>query len=246
MEEPRRQAQEEGPGRFGTMKKKAPKKQPIPLEEGLTSIQPVLDALWSDLAHASRDNRRERILFISPEHGAGTTTLATATALGLARNLGEEVALIEANCYTPAMAGYLGLPPSPGITDVLASGASHHRAVRNSQVKGLYALTAGSIVQRSSGELATPNARELLERATRGTRFTVIDAPPILPHPADARHLLQYASKVVLVLQARHTSKAGAKHAIRVIEESEAQLAGVILNRFQSDLPFGLGKRNWR
>lgn len=218
----------------------------LPLEEGLENAKRPLDILWSKFAPVvGRDEERVRILFTSPSHGTGTTTIACATALGLARNLPEPVALVETNLYTPAMASYLGLPASPGLTDVLDGGAEAADAVRNSQVDGLYALTGGTRREPRLGELVTPRAKEVFRDAVEGKRFVLIDAPPIVERP-ESKMQLDFADYVVLVVQARATKRGKARRAMRMIHESGTPVLGVIVNRFQSDLPFGMGAGEWK
>lgn len=213
----------------------------LPLDEGLSPIHKPLDALWAKFAGLTgRDEGQTCLLFVSPDHDAGTTTLATYTAVGLARNLEERVSLIEANFFSPAMASYLRLPPAPGITDVLDGKAPAVDALRNSKVDGLYVLSAGTPRETHQGELVGRAARDLFRRATEGSRYVVIDAPPLLAVP-EARVLLDYADWVVLVLRSHSTRKKSAREALKVIEEAGAPVFGTVVNRFQTDMPFGLG-----
>jgi receptor protein-tyrosine kinase len=218
----------------------------IPLDEGLARAQRPLDVLWSNFAGVEgRDPSKVRILFTAPWHGAGTTTVACSTALGLARNLSDGVALVETNFFAPAMAEYLGLAPTPGITDVLDGKAKPEDAIQNSKVSGLYVLGAGTRREPRQGELTSPAAQELFQKVVRDRRYILIDGPPILERP-NARLQLELADWVVLVLQARSTKKAEAKRALAVIEEAGVPVLGAIVNRFQSDMPFGMGAKAWQ
>ena len=53
--------------------------------------------------------------------------------------------------------------------------------------------------------------------------------------------LLDYADWVVLVLRSHSTQKKDAREALKIIEESGAPVFGSVVNRFQTDMPFGLG-----
>ena len=210
----------------------------LPIEEALAALQPLMNELWTQFAGLEVDGRRQvRILFVSPRHGAGTTTLAACTALGLARNMGESVGLVEQNLYSPSMAAYLGLPLAPGITDVLDGKATTDEAVRNSVVDGLHVLSAGTPRPPRPGELAGDRVRELIATAARGRRYTILDAPPLLEYP-ELHPLLDRADAAVLILQARRTKKSDAQRAAQVLEEFGLPLFGSILNRFRSDMPF--------
>ncbi len=219
---------------------------PTPLDEGFEENQRPLELLWANLVGVEgRDSDKVRILFTGPAHGSGTTTIVCSTGLGLARNLSDGVALVETNFYSPAMAGYLGLQAAPGITDVLDGKAQPEQAIQNSKVPGLYVLSAGTPRLPKQGELVSVGAQELFRRAIQGRRYVLIDAPPILERP-QTRLQLELADWIVLVLRARSTKKSEAKRALTVIEEAGIPVLGVIMNRFQSDMPFGMGAKEWR
>lgn len=218
----------------------------IPLEEALEKAQRPLDILWSKFAPVTGETEeRVRILFTAPDHGTGTTTVVCSTALGLARNLDEKVALVETNLYTPAMSTYLGLPESPGLTDCLDGDAAEAECVRNSQIDGLYVLSGGKPRVPRHGELSSDRAQSLFRHAVEGKRYVLIDAPPIVERP-ESKLQLEFADYVVLVVQARGTKRGKARRAMRMIHEAGTPVLGVVVNRFQSDLPFGLGAGEWK
>jgi receptor protein-tyrosine kinase len=218
----------------------------IPLDDGLERAQRPLDVLWASFASIEgRDPNKVRILFTSAWHGEGTTTVACATALGLARNLSDGVALVETNFFTPAMAGYMGLARTPGITDVLDGKARPEDAIQNSKVPGLYVLGAGTKREPRQGELQSPAASELFQRLVKDRRFILIDGPPILERP-QARLQLDFADWIVLVLRSRSTKRSDAKRAMAIIEEGSVPVLGAVMNRFQSDMPFGIGAKAWQ
>jgi len=186
----------------------------------------------------------KRILFVSPEHDSGTTSLTALTALELSRYAHEQVALIEANCFTPAMASYLGLPPAPGIMDVIDGRAEPDEALRGSMIPGLTVLTPGTHRAPQPGELNLPEARHLFQELFQRHRHTLIDAPPMLAHP-EAQGLLEHVDVAVLILRSRSTPIHAAKTAKSLIQEAGVPILGSILNRFKSDMPFGIGSRGW-
>lgn len=228
------------------MRAEAQSYEELPLEEGLAKARRPLDILWSKFVGVEgHDEERVRILFTSADHGAGTTTLACCAALGLARNLDDEVALIETNLYTPYMAAYLGLPREPGLSDYLDGKADSDEVIRPSHVDGLHVLTGGTARPPRQGELVSKDARELFRHAVGERRYVLIDAPPVVARP-EANIQLEFADWVVLVVQARATKRGQARRAMRMIHESGTPVLGVIVNRFQSDMPFGIGAGEWQ
>jgi Mrp family chromosome partitioning ATPase len=217
----------------------------LPLERALDDAQRSLNLLWTHFATGEDDLAAggQCILFTAPEPHAGTTTLAVCTALGLARNLQSDVTLIETNYFAPALAGYLNLPPVPGFSEVLDGSASVRKALHHPR-PNFHILTGGRQQHVEHTVLGTPQVRQILEEAASRTGFTIIDAPPILDHP-ETRLLTSLADKVVLVVRAGSTRRRHAQAAIRRIEEFGRPVYGTILNRFSSDMPFGIGGKGW-
>ena len=96
-----------------------------PLERAITRVSPVVNKVWGAVRPMGELGRPGRVLIVSPEAGAGTTTLAGALALMLSRNLRTEVHLVEGALETPAAAGYLGTLATQGnaFTDGRSPGA---------------------------------------------------------------------------------------------------------------------------
>ncbi len=216
----------------------------LPVEQDLPSIRPVLHSLLAQFTQAAETKKNHCVMFVSPESGDGTTTIATSAALMLVRHFRQQVALVEANLYSPAMAAYLDIPPGPGLLEVSEGAVEANDAVRNSKLHGLYVLTAGGGRAPHEGELASAEMRDLIAKVSREHRFTIIDAPPLLEYPETCL-LLEHVDEVLLVVRAGSTYTKRAKAAIRIVEDAGVQVGGVFLNRYKSNMPFGIGRRQF-
>jgi Mrp family chromosome partitioning ATPase len=206
----------------------------LPVEAALESVRPTFHKLLSKLVQATEHAEHHRVMFVSPEHGDGTTTLATSTALMMVRHFRRDVALVEANLFTPAMARYLDIPEGPGLLDVADGNVLPMQAVRNSRLHGLYVVTAGGSRGPEEGELAGDEMRGLIDEVSRTHRYTIIDAPPLLDHPETCL-LLEHVDQVILVVRAGHTKLSRAKAAVEIVERAGVKFTGVFLNRYQPD-----------
>lgn len=206
----------------------------LPVEAALESVRPTFHKLLAQLVQATEQADNHRLMFVSPEHGDGATTLATSTALMMVRHFRRDVALVEANLYTPAMARYLDIPEGPGLLDVADGEVKPLEAVRNSRLHGLYVVTAGGNRRPGEGELAGDEMRGLIDEVSRSHRYTIIDAPPLLDHPETCL-LLEHVDNVILVVRAGHTTLARARAAVEIIERTGVKITGVFLNRYQPD-----------
>ena len=186
----------------------------------------------------------QRILFVSPVSGTGTTTIATWTALGLARNTGERVALVEMNGFSPALASYVDIPPQPGVVDVIDGHVEVGDALRNASVPGLEVLTGHGERPMGEHDFNPKRLSALLDQVCENHQFTIIDGPPLLEHHG-ARLLLPLVDGAVLVLRSGRTRKREAQNAVEILEQAGVPILGSVLNRFRSDMPFRIGSRKW-
>lgn len=203
----------------------------------LTRLNTVVDPVWTEISRIPGEKIPLRVLFTSTEAKAGTTSIAAATAIGLSRNLRVEVALLEANLQSPALADYLGITPDSGLSDVLDGRVPVAKAVRTYDTiceKRLHVLTGGSARLTLPGEFATPIAKETFAYLRASGRYVIVDAPPIFDH-SETRLLLREVDAAVLVLRAGTSRREDAQRAIRELQESGVRIIGTVLNRVSHD-----------
>jgi len=215
----------------------------MPLEGMQREVQSVADAVWARAGRQVQGRRPVRVLFVGMEAGAGSTTIAAATAMSLARNHRSRIHLIETDVENPQLAGYLEIPNEPGLVDVLEGTASSEECLRpHPDCSELWVLPAGKARPSVPGELCTDSVIAFLERVSAHSRCVILDAPPMKGR-RDSRALLEQVDYVVLVLAARKTSKSSVENALRLCEDFGVPVLGAVLNRYRSDLPFRLGER---
>ncbi|MBL8859729.1 MAG: hypothetical protein JNL28_14580 [Planctomycetes bacterium] len=199
----------------------------------LSRLNHLVDPVWTEISRQTFARTPARILFTSTERGAGTTSIAAATAIGLARNLRVNVALVEANLQAPALAGYLGIQGEIGLSDVLDGRVDVDKAVRRLEAVGelrLHVLTGGSARLALPGELAAPAGLAALNKLGENCKFMIIDAPPLFDHP-ETRVLLREVDAAILVLRSGHARREEAQRAVRELQESGVRVIGTLLNR---------------
>lgn len=208
------------------------------MQEQLDLVAPLVDAIWTGIAALGEGRSHVRVLFTSPEHEAGTTLIAGATAMSLARNLRSNVLFVETHMRRPAAAAYFGIDGMPGFSDLLLGHTEMERAVRD--VPGtpdLHVLPGGHPRPAITGEFAMRGARELIQSMTSRARFVIFDAPP-LTTSQEARGLLAHVDSAVLVLRSKSTLKRQAAQLADLIEAARVPILGSVLNRHASDFGF--------
>lgn len=176
-------------------------------------------------AQLAQDLRLVTIASGTAEEGKSLTALNLA--LTLATSYNRHVLLIDADLRAPSVSESLGLPPSPGLTDVL--NAPHgapwplHRGTATFSV-----LTAGQRTRDPISRISSPRLKELLAEAREKFDSVIIDTPPVGPFP-DAALLSAMADATILVVGAGRAPYKVAQRAVELI--GEEKILGVVLNR---------------
>lgn len=191
----------------------------VSIAQGTLAPQPVI-ALMASL-------RRE-----------GTTTVAAALARTLQSGLGRSVALIDANIAAPALGALHGLPPGPGLAEVLRGEVPLRRALNVAVSGQLAILPAGAIPASEQGAVfAAGSIGSLCQQIRReGFEFCLIDCPAVLVSP-EAAMVGAQAGAALLVVRAESTRAETIRKGAAVLEAGGAPLVGTVLNRYRPHLP---------
>ena len=176
----------------------------------------------------SEDGQPRRVLLItSPAKGDGKSVTAANLALTMAQEFNRRVVLVDADMREPGVHLLLGLPPTPGLADVLNGSVTLDDAVVELPDFNLAVLPAGIAPERPSELLGSAAMRRTLD-ALR-TRFdrVLVDMPPVVPL-ADVGVLAPQVDGVVLVVRAGATQKPEIERALSVFDES--RIVGLVLN----------------
>ena len=138
-----------------------------------------------------------------PTAGEGRTTTVCNLGLTMAK-AGARVLVVDADLRSPSIARYLGVPGTPGLTDVLEVGLPVEAAIR----------PVGQMLDALPSGLCPPNPSELLGSqqmadllATLRERYDVvlIDTSPLLP-VTDAAVLALRVDAVLVVAREGRTN----------------------------------------
>jgi len=204
----------------------------------LEELPGITDVVWATVMRLASEPLPTSVLFTAVDARAGTSVLASATAIGLAQHQRVPVCLVETNVQCPAVAGYLGLE-SVGLSDILDGHAELEDCLQEPHAcPGLLVLSAGTARAPVPGELTTELLTSILARLKQRCRYLVLDAAPVLDR-VESRLLLRHAHAVVLVLRARATRLKDAERAHDILTESGTPVLGAIFNAYRSESFFG-------
>ena len=180
------------------------------------------------------------IMVTSALAGEGKTFTSINLAMSIAAELDHTVVLVDADVARPSMLRTLGLPPGPGLLDVLERKVDLAGALLRTNVDKLTLLPSGTHHAKATELLASDAMRMLLDdMATRyPDRIIIFDSPPLLL-TTESRVLATHMGQIVMVVNAGSTSQANVTHALSTIESCPIRL--MVLNKARTDGPGGYG-----
>jgi capsular exopolysaccharide synthesis family protein len=217
------------------------------LPEVTTRVSPVQGAVLTPGTAAAEEFRliRTRLRMIAQERpyrcvglvsatpGEGKTTVALGLACSLADAADRRVLLIDADLRKPSVEGYLGIPPSAGLTEWLRE-SSASVAIRRLAPQGFWLLSAGKGDLGTQDGEATERMSALLNSCRKHFDHVVVDCPPLIP-VADAVMLQDLLDGFLLVVRSRYTPREMLLRALSQIKSD--RIGGIVFNDQENLLP---------
>jgi succinoglycan biosynthesis transport protein ExoP len=207
-----------------------------------------LALLWSPdsvVAEAYR-SLRTRVLMESAARGARTLlvtspgwekkgTVAANLAIALAQS-GKRTILVCADLRWGSTHELFGVHNDEGLTTLLGPNADCATALQSTVVGNLQLLPPGPL-PRDPGEILQRTALRTVMGGLRSQAdFVIIEAPPLLASP-DFDPLAQRAEMVLLVGDARKSTRTHLQAALREAGDAASKLVGCVL--------YNVGRRRW-
>ena len=171
------------------------------------------------------------IMVTSALAGEGKSFTAINLALSIATELDNTVMLVDADVARPSILRVLGLPPSPGLLDlVLDESRDMASVLLKTNIDKLSILPSGLQHQRATELLASDAMIRMLGTmaARYPDRIIIFDSPPILL-TTEARVLATHMGQIVMVVRAESTLQSDVQHALAHIEACPVKM--LVLNQ---------------
>ncbi|MBA3431156.1 MAG: polysaccharide biosynthesis tyrosine autokinase [Actinobacteria bacterium] len=185
--------------------------------------------LRANLVFASGEADIRTVLVTSGSAEEGKTTTVANLGIALAES-GRRVVLVSADLRRPDLHEFFGLPNEKGLAEMLLDGRplSTTRAVG---IENLRVIPAGRAVASSSAEILESDAMASVLRRLRETfEFVLIDSPPVFI--ADPLVIAPQVDAVLVVADARRSSRTSIAFARQQLEGRSPVLLGAVLNRY--------------
>jgi capsular exopolysaccharide synthesis family protein len=190
-------------------------------------------SLRSGIGFASLDAPLGRLMVTSASKGEGKTVTAVNLATAMAMD-GKRVILVDADLRRPAVHHALGLPASPGLSEVLVGIQPLAAAIQETPTANLRVICAGTIPPNPAEVLGQRSVETLLDALAQQADVVLFDSPPCLP-VTDALLLAGRMDGVLLVVHSAVTRKGAVKQAVKLLARARARMLGAVLNRVRHD-----------
>jgi capsular exopolysaccharide synthesis family protein len=168
------------------------------------------------------------IVVSSPAPGDGKSVSAINIAGALSMKSEGQVLLVDADLRKSAIHVQLGLPESPGLTDVLKGTCTLEEAVvRIAEFPNLFVMSAGAPAGNPVELLDSAQWPGLCARLRGLFRYVVLDSPPA-GAVADYDLIQAVCDGVILVVRPDHTNRMLCKKSLETVPK--AKFLGVLLN----------------
>ena len=198
----------------------------LPFEDGQWRASEQYRVLRTKIVQHPKQPRL--IVMSSPAPGDGKSVSAINLAAALSLKIEARVLLVDADFRKSAVHVLLGLPDTPGLSDVLRGDCSAEEALVNTrELSNLYVMCAGTRPANPVELLDSSPWPALCARLRSLFRYVVIDTPPVAA-VADFDLIQAPCDGVVLVVRPDHTNRPLLRKSLEIV--AKPKLLGVLLN----------------
>ncbi|UCV01920.1 XrtA-associated tyrosine autokinase [Dechloromonas denitrificans] len=181
------------------------------------------------------------IMVTSALPGEGKSFTAINLAISIAMELDNTVMLVDADVSRPSVLNMLGLPPAPGLLDVVSRNSVDISGVLlRTNIEKLSILPSGTQHPRATELLASDAMVRLLDDMSSrySDRIIIFDSPPLLL-TTESRALAAHMGQIIIVVNAESTAQAAVKQAIAAIDACPVKM--MLLNQARQASTDGYG-----
>lgn len=181
------------------------------------------------------------VMVTSALPGEGKTFSAINLAISIAMELDNTVMLVDADVARPSVLNMLGLPPAPGLLDVVSKNSVDISDVLlRTNIEKLSILPSGTQSSKATELLASDAMMRLLDDMSSryDDRIIIFDSPPLLL-TTESRALASHMGQIIVVVNAETTLQSAVTEAIATIEACPVKM--LLLNQARTASAKGYG-----
>ncbi|CDQ18942.1 CpsD/CapB family tyrosine-protein kinase [Halobacillus karajensis] len=182
----------------------------------------------TNLQFTSVDKELETMLVTSasPSEGKSITTANTAVVFA---QQGKKVLLVDADLRKPTIHYTFRVNNTKGLSNYLVGDQPVYKLVSQTEIENLDTMTCGPIPPNPSELLGSKKMQTFIDEAKETYDMIIFDTPPVLA-VTDSQVLSKFVDGCMLVVRSKQTDKEAAAKAKEHLEQTKANLLGVVLN----------------
>ncbi|MEM7198952.1 MAG: CpsD/CapB family tyrosine-protein kinase [Planctomycetota bacterium] len=185
-------------------------------------------SLRNKLEAMNPDGASKSLVITSAIRNEGKTITAINLALAFAELERMPALLVDGDLRAPSVENHLNLNPEAGLSDVLLGRVGLERAIRESGLRNLSIMGAGTRLTGPSELITAPRIEELFARLKERFQYVIVDTPPALP-ATDASVMAARADGSLVVVRLEHSSKSLTREAIKNLSDLGANVLGTFV-----------------
>ena len=196
-----------------------------------------LRRIYQNMIVATNGDKKKSFVFSSAVGGEGKSTLVSHIALTIANYRNRKVLVVDADMRRARIHHIFGLNRGPGLYECLAEEADPMQIAQKTKLDNLDVLTAGAMNEFPSSLFESDGLSALFEKVEFYYDVILIDSPPVLA-VSDTLFLCNEIKTVIYVLMAGVTPREVVFRAMRALNDSKANVLGVVVNNAARALPY--------
>jgi capsular exopolysaccharide synthesis family protein len=205
----------------------------VVLAEPRSSFAESLRTIRTNVVFSFTEPTQNSLVITSAGPQEGKTLISANLAVIMAQ-MGRRVLLVDGDMRRPRVHKVFGTSGEPGLSNLILGKCPPEAALRDTRIRPLKLLPAGTIPPNPSEILASRRMEDLLGQMKQQFEFVIFDSPPLLS-VTDAAVLGGQVDGTILVVKASETSREHARRALDHLLDVKARVLGVVLNQVDFD-----------
>jgi succinoglycan biosynthesis transport protein ExoP len=192
---------------------------------------PVSEAyrsLRTNIQFTSAREPKKVLMITSSATKEGKSTILANLATTLAQT-GARVLVVDSDLRRPALHTFFKLDGAKGLTDIIRGAIPWGDAVKRTDIKNLFLITAGDEATNPSEMTSSNELKKFLDEARNEYDFVLMDSPPLIL-VTDPVVLATRVDGTLLVVASGFIGRGEVQRAVALLRNVNATFLGVVLN----------------
>ena len=205
--------------------------------DGESPVATELRRLYHNAKKSDEGRQYKSFLITSSNRGEGKSTIASWMALTIAQFPTKKVLHVDADLRRPRGHAIFGLSNAVGLKDCLAHNVDPMDVVKKTPLPNFHVITAGERTPQPGKLFESERLKEVLYKLEFYYDIVIVDSAPVLA-VSDTLFLFSEIEAVILVVMAGVTPREVVQRTKNVLDDSRANVIGVVLNNAAQVLPY--------